>query len=369
MGMMFAVRLVVVGLLGWAFCSSSLAAVNFPAIDRPAIKDRSPDRTYLLAAAQAGTRLVAVGERGIVVLSDDGGAHWHQAREVPVSVTLTALCFINAMHGWAVGHGGVVLRTDDGGETWLRQIEGGALARIELESVKAREAQSPGDPEVEQDRKLAEQLVADGTDKPLLDVAFTDEEHGFVVGAEGLFFETTDGGRNWTSAMSRIQNPQRRHLYAIQAQHGAVFVAGEQGLLLRSQDGGERFQSLPSPYAGSWFCLAVLPNGALVAAGLRGHAFYSADSGTTWSPIPGTSPASIVSVSPLPGDSALLADQSGRLMVSRDGGPATRIASAPFPLLAQVLMLPDKGLLEIGAAGVLRLPPSAINLNVLEVAR
>jgi photosystem II stability/assembly factor-like uncharacterized protein len=285
MGMLFVLRLVAVGLLGCALCLSSLAAVNFPAIDRPAIKDRSPERTFLLAVAQAGSRLVAVGERGVVVLSDDAGAHWRQAREVPVSVTLTALCFVNAVHGWAVGHGGVVLRTDDGGETWLRQTEGGALARIELESVKARETRSPGDPGIEQNRKMAERLVADGPDKPLLDVIFTDEEHGFVVGAEGLFFETTNGGKSWTSAMHRIENPQRRHLYAIRAQHGAVFVAGEQGLLLRSQDGGERFQSLPSPYSGSWFCLAVLPSGALVAAGLRGHAFYSADRGTTWSRI------------------------------------------------------------------------------------
>jgi hypothetical protein len=65
----------------------------------------------------------------------------------------------------------------------------------------------------------------------------------------------------------------------------------------------------------------------------------------------------------------LLADQSGQLMIGREGGAVARLPSAPFPLLAQALMLADKGLLKVGAAGVLRLPPSAVSVTVSEVAR
>ena len=42
----------------------------------------------LTRVVTAGNRLVAMGERGLVVLSDDGGRQWRQA-QVPVSVTLT----------------------------------------------------------------------------------------------------------------------------------------------------------------------------------------------------------------------------------------------------------------------------------------
>ena len=40
-------------------------------------------------------------------------------------------------------------------------------------------------------------------DKPLLDVHFRDARHGWVAGAYGLFFETRNGGRSWSSAMER----------------------------------------------------------------------------------------------------------------------------------------------------------------------
>ena len=38
----------------------------------------------LIAIASSGERLVAVGDRGIIVLSDDHGASWRQAAEVPI---------------------------------------------------------------------------------------------------------------------------------------------------------------------------------------------------------------------------------------------------------------------------------------------
>ncbi len=54
-------------------------------------------------STKAGNRLVAVGERGIVLLSDDAGLNWKQV-DVPVSVTLTGVQFVSPMKGWAIGH-------------------------------------------------------------------------------------------------------------------------------------------------------------------------------------------------------------------------------------------------------------------------
>src|SRR5690606_9884464 len=93
-----------------------------------------------LAVSRAGNRLVAVGERGVVLLSDDDGRNWHQAENVPVSVTLTDVHFVSATHGWAVGHSGVVLHSADGGETWQRQLDGNQAAKIILEDARQRAA-------------------------------------------------------------------------------------------------------------------------------------------------------------------------------------------------------------------------------------
>ena len=58
--------------------------------------------------AGGGRRLVAVGERGLAIHSDDDGQSWAQA-EVPVGCTLTALRFADERRGWATGNLGVVL--------------------------------------------------------------------------------------------------------------------------------------------------------------------------------------------------------------------------------------------------------------------
>ena len=89
----------------------------------------------MLAITRAGARLVAVGERGSILLSDDSGVSWRQAK-VPVSVTLTAVQFPNAKAGWAVGHLGVVLHSADGGETWAKQLDGREAASLVLEAAK-----------------------------------------------------------------------------------------------------------------------------------------------------------------------------------------------------------------------------------------
>ena len=65
--------------------ATTLADAN----ERQALTLSDYSHTVLQAITQAGQRLVAVGERGLVLLSDDAGKHWRQA-QVPVSVTLTA---------------------------------------------------------------------------------------------------------------------------------------------------------------------------------------------------------------------------------------------------------------------------------------
>src|SRR5471032_2687810 len=88
---------------------------------RPAERVASPEQVRMLSATRAGTRIVAVGDRGVVILSDDNGSTFRQARMVPTSSSLTSVTFTDPSHGWAVGHWGVIVATNDGGETWQLQ--------------------------------------------------------------------------------------------------------------------------------------------------------------------------------------------------------------------------------------------------------
>ena len=92
-------------------------------LDAPAAKSTLAARGLLNGLARAGQRIVAVGQRGHVLYSDDAGKHWQQA-DVPVSSDLVAVSFPDATHGWAVGHDGVVLHSADAGRSWTRQLDG-----------------------------------------------------------------------------------------------------------------------------------------------------------------------------------------------------------------------------------------------------
>ena len=149
-------------LLGSLASSAAMAATTAPAVPdaltQPSIIAAKSGTAAMLAVTRAGKRLVAVGERGIVLLSDDQGGTWRQVR-TPVQVSLTAVQFANERSGWAVGHLGVVLHTVDGGLSWQKQLDGIQAAELAL-----RAATTP------QEKTAAEHLRADGPDKPFLDL-------------------------------------------------------------------------------------------------------------------------------------------------------------------------------------------------------
>jgi photosystem II stability/assembly factor-like uncharacterized protein len=325
---------------------------RFSALRQPAIAVRSPDKAVLLAVARAGERLVAVGERGVIALSDDGARLWRQARSVPTSVTLTTVRFADAKQGWAVGHGGVVLATQDGGEQWTLLADGRSLAALAEEAARGR-------PELPALAKEAALLVVDGPDKPLLDLLVADARRVFVVGAYNLAFESSDGGRSWRAALDRMDNPKSRHLNALAARGETWLLAGEQGLMMRSRDAGRSFQRLNSPYAGSWFALVATGTNEWIAAGLRGHAYRSTDDGDSWAALLGAPPASFVSAAALPDGGVLLANQAGQVFSSRGGLALAPVPAPALPPLTQVLPLPGGDLIALTLAGIIRMPAKA----------
>lgn len=318
-----------------------------PAIERAAPAVRSPERAVLLAAGQAGARLVAVGEHGVVILSDDQGATWRQARGVPTSVSLAAVRFVNERTGWAVGHAGVILRTTDAGDTWARQADGRSLAQASLAAARRSEDGRA--------IKAAQQLIDDGPDKPLMGILAFDAQHVLVVGAYGLAYETTDGGSTWTGIMDRLDNPKGLHLNAVERGGDAIYVAGEQGLLLRSDDGGRSFSSLPTPYEGSWFALAATSDGAVIAAGLRGNAFAASDKGANWRRLEGAAPASFVGAAVLGGRRVVLVNQAGQLVGVAPGGTLQALPGPPLPPTSALVALAAGDLLAVGMNGAMRL--------------
>lgn len=317
-------------LLALACAVSAQAAAPAPAaLAEPALVSPKALGAATLAVARAGDRLVAAGERGTVLWSDDGGKAWQQAT-VPVRAGLTALRFVDAQTGWAAGHLGVILKTSDGGKTWVKQLDG-------LQAAQALLAAATDDA----GRRAAQRLVEEGADKPWFDLDAIDAQHAVAVGAYGLAMATRDGGKTWQPLPTRAANPRGLHLYGVRVVGEQWFIAGEQGLLLRSSDGGATFAALASPYKGSFFGLLASPAGTLLAYGLRGSVFRSADAGASWDKVDLGTPLSLQAGIAQRGELTLLA-QSGELFTSADDGlsftrrpppagplPAAGLAAAP----------------------------------------
>lgn len=331
-------------------------AVAPAALNRPALMSPKAVGKAMLAVALVGTRLVAAGERGIVLYSDDAGSHWQQAA-TPTSATLVALRFVDDKHGWAIGHMGVVLHTDDAGQTWTKQFDGIQAARLVADAT-----QKSGD---EKAIANAERLLAEGADKPFFDLYFENANTAIVVGAFNHAFRTTDGGKTWQPWQVHIENPKAFHLHAIRKVGNALLIAGEQGLLLRSEDAGEHFKPLASPYTGTWFGLLTTRSGHLIAYGLRGNAFISSDAGSTWKKLQTGTQVSISAATQLRDGRVVLVSQAGDVLSATlsdtaDAAPTfTPLAGRPGLPLADIVQSGDDHLALASLRGVVLVPLAA----------
>ncbi|HXZ47387.1 MAG TPA: YCF48-related protein [Usitatibacter sp.] len=291
------------------------------------LRPETAARLLLTDATRAGQRIVAVGDHGYILTSDDDGASWKRAA-APDSPLLTGVYFLDAKNGWAVGHDAVVLATGDGGDTWTRQFS------------------------------------APSEDRPLMGILFLDREHGIAVGAYGDYVETSDGGRTWKER--KIESGDR-HLNAIlpigdaQAPEGRrLLIVGEEGTILLSKDGGAGWTKVPSPYKGSLFGGVTAADGSVVIFGLRGRIFRSTDGGETWTPVEDTSSATLMGGSRLPDGVLVVAGNAGTLLASRDDGRtfAAVATGTVHPFGKAIPGAPGRALV-VGEAGLrqVTLPP------------
>ena len=339
-------------LVAAALCLSGSALAADDPLDLPAQASEFAQRRLITAIAPAGDQaLVAVGQRGHVLRSGDGGKSWLQAK-VPVSSDLTAVQFVDARVGYATGHDGVVLRSDDGGASWTRVLDGRTANKLLLESMQRLVAAGGG----EAQKKLLEEARRDvdlGPDKPFLDLWFANANEGFIVGAYNLIFHTADGGKSWQSWFDRTDNPKLLSLYAIRSAGKALYIVGESGLLLKLDPGAERFHALSGDYKGSYFGVLGTRAGVL-AFGMRGNAFLSHDEGQSWQPVASGLAASITAGAAADDGRVVLVDQSGNVATSRDGGVTFSrvVVQAPMPLAA--VAVTGTGTLMLGGPRGLR---------------
>jgi photosystem II stability/assembly factor-like uncharacterized protein len=325
-----------------------------------AVKTKLATEALLLGVTRAGARMVAVGEYGNILLSDDDGKTWEQAADVPTTVTLTSVHFADDKTGWAVGHDTLILKTTDAGKTWVKQWGGGE------------------------------------SDNALLSVFFLDASHGWAVGAFNYTVETKDGGATWVERKT-LMPPQAQpeapagtapapgalpaepaapkktakgvgaadpyaaatgdenHLNAMFQGPDAntIFVAAEAGAIYRSQDAGATWEKILTGYIGSFWGGLTAKDGSVYATGMRGNIWRTTDKGATWVKLD-TSGAdqSIATGLQLADGSFVFVGLGGQVLYSTDGAKFTLTYRGDRKGLNAVILDGADKLLVFGEAGV-----------------
>ena len=257
-----------------------------------AIPSHLATKNLLLDATRAGQRLVAVGEYGHIVYSDDQGLTWTQAALVPTQATLTSVHFVDASTGYALGHDAVVLKTEDKGETWSLQYS----------DLKA--------------------------ESPLFGVAFKDARRGYAVGAFSYMLETTDGGKTWQQRALSPKSMDDFHLNGIFSdKRGNFYIPAEFGVIYKSTDGGKTFKPIQTPYEGSFWGGLEMQDGAIMVYGMSGNAYVSKDAGATWRKLATNTDKSFHDAEIFSDGTIVMTGLNGIVAVSHDGGKTFKSAS------------------------------------------
>jgi photosystem II stability/assembly factor-like uncharacterized protein len=316
LGILMAVFVAVIA--AYAFYPRSLP--EFPATATQA------DRLRINGLAMAGERIVAVGESGHILISDDRAASWRDAKvtgnaEVArVEQTLTQVAFVDDRIALAVGHDGLILRSEDRGESWVP-------VRFEKEYSD-----------------------------PLFSICAGQNGQVFVSGSFGRLLVSRDAGKSFEAVP--IDLPDGPHLNAVScsSQDGRMMAAGEMAQARRSQDGGLTWTPMQIAYNGSLYGVVRLSDARWVIYGMLGHVFRTEDFGATWGEVATGTEASFFGHVLLADGKLVLLGQGGTVLVSADGGASFRIerSGGREALVAGVELAPgrlvtggEKGISEI----------------------
>jgi photosystem II stability/assembly factor-like uncharacterized protein len=274
----------------------------------------------LLGLARAGNRVVAVGNDGNVLLSDDEGQTWRLAKPATDEL-LTSVVFTSPKEGWAVGQDETVLHSTDAGETWTRQY------------------------------------IKPAADQVLFTIISLAPGHLFSSGSYNLILETQDGGANWKE--SKIDNlDDDYHLNCAVNRGDDVMVTGEGGHAFIRYAGA--WTPMKLPYEGSQFACATGADGSFYSFGLRGTAFRALPGAKEWTKLDSGTQRSFFGAANLANGHIALVGGNGLVeLLDTTTGKMSPVPRPTAETLSGVIESKDGKLIIVGDDGVHLVDPAA----------
>ena len=255
----------------------------------------------------------AVGRSGVLLTSEDKGAHWQKA-EIKFGDERPSLFGVDVLDDGtivAVGDFGVIARSEDRGKSWTRSPYSVELtASSEQPAGCAVQGAADENSDMIQEARLTDvgfvddkrglitgefglvletsdggrtfQRLNSCTERTLYGLAVIDDKHSIAVGANGTAVETVDGGRTWTA----LETGTVEHLFGAWADSKRALLVGAAGTVL-TRSAGKPLSAVSSGVH-SWLVSAQLDSkGAGVIVGGRAQVLKTSDGGNTQSRVMG----------------------------------------------------------------------------------
>lgn len=249
------------------------------------------------AAVVSESTCVVVGDRGRILITQDGGKAWTTALS-GTRRALAAVCFAGGRDGWSVGQGGTILHSADSGGTWRPQSSGVNAYLLDVDFSDPRHGFAVGADGVVLatadggriwNRCPFQPPETLGEAFNLLAVAVISPEEACIGGDAGRIFRTADHGLTWREVRSPLYDPdtmEGRALYDMACDGSAVYGVGVDGALVVSNDRGRTWTEGRTAFQGpELFCIDMV-GGVGLAAGSGGIVLETSDSGSTWRMLP-----------------------------------------------------------------------------------
>ncbi|MEQ8847013.1 YCF48-related protein [Botrimarina sp.] len=336
------------------------------------------------------SRGVAVGDRGLILHTDDGGRTWRRAAPCTDS-RLDAASFVDEQHVWAVGgtlraytheSRGVVAASDNGGRDW-RVVSAAPAPRLRtLRMFDLRHGVAAGDSTPAAPSGVWATDDGGQTWRPLAGEAASDwlagdflrdplgEAAGVVAGLRGAIAGVA-GMRTTPS----VASGGRRGGYAVALGDSLRgWLVGDGGMVRTTADGGVSWAAPPRdpPVAlGEWFnwrAVACRGDRVWVAGSPGSILLHTADSGQTWTASPTGVTTPITAIDFVDERRGWAVGEFGVILATSDGGMSwTTQRAAPRRAALMVVAagpedLPAEALASAAAAGGYR---TAIALPLL----
>lgn len=364
-----------------------------------------------MATDAGGKVLIAVGERGVILRSEDSGRHWTSSSVPRKDFDVRTVIHHPTSGAWiAAGTRGAILRSLDSGKTWAAldhqlQVTFEALF-VEPRSGALLIGGEDGYVGRSIDAGLGWQLTRIRMPDPVSPVTAFYSLPGqlLATSAMGRFLTSADNGTTWElhdmnsnvyftdavfdpdhrvalmsshvgdvfrrepgdDAWERVElssNGRKRYLSAIRhdPRSKSLVVTGHHGMAATSTDGGKTWQQVETGFDTSMESVAQLADGRYIGFGEGGFICSGKDAGRNWRVISPSLNMNLRELVAVPKDNVLVASgELGSILRSVDSGQSWETVSITYPnmntppeLRSLIVTANEGALVAAGAPGTI----------------